>query len=161
MSVWDNPELRVGGDFVKFDNVGDSVAGTITAIRPHRWDDGSVCPQIFLATDDGEEKTITAGQIKLKNLLAEQRPETGDHITISLTDTEKRAGGKTLKHFTLEVRRGTGTTSGASSAPPPAAAAAPASPAATSETRPDPEAVKAALAALSPEERAAMGLPAA
>src|SRR5690349_14505679 len=98
MSIWDDPELRAGGDFVKFENPGDSIAGVINAVRAHRFDDGKVAPQILLTTDDGEEKTITAGQVRLKIALAEQRPEAGDHLTITLTNVEKRAGGKTLKH---------------------------------------------------------------
>ena len=48
----------------------------------------------------------------------------GDTITITMTNVEKRAGGKTLKHFEVEVGKGT--------APAPAAAApAAADPAAT------------------------------
>lgn len=145
MTIWDDPELRAGGDFAKFETVGDSVTGTITAIRAHRWDDGSVCPQIFLVTDDGEEKTVTAGQVRLKAALAEKRPEAGDHLTIRLTDIEKRAGGKTLKHFDVQVKPGTGT-------PAPTPAAATPAPAA------DPAAVAAALGNLTAEQCAALGL---
>lgn len=153
-SVWDNPELKVGGEFVKFDNVGDTISGTISAIRAHKFDDGSVAPQILLVTDDGEERTVTAGQIRLKTALAEQRPEASDHITITYTQNEKRAGGKTLKHFDLVVKRGTGET--------PAAALA-STPVATSSTptaSPDPTVLAAAMANLTPEQKAALGIPA-
>lgn len=119
MSVWDDPDLRVGGDYIKFDNVGDSVTGTVVAVRAHRWDDGSVCPQIILNVD-GEERTITAGQVRLKVALAEQRPEPGDILTVEFTENEKRAGGKTLKHFSVDVQRGKGK---AAVAAAPAAAA--------------------------------------
>lgn len=148
MSIWDDPDLKPSGDYAKFDNVGDTIAGTITAIRAHRWDDGSVSPQVLLVTDDGEERTVTAGQVRLKAALAEQRPEAGDHITIALSDVEKRAGGKTLKHFTVNVKRGGGGDSnGSAAAPAPAPAGGP-----------DPQAAAAALANLSPEQRAALGL---
>lgn len=146
-SIWDNPELRVGGEFVKFDNVGDSISGTINAIRAHKFDDGSVAPQILLVTDDGEERTVTAGQIRLKTALAEQRPEAGDHITITFTQEEKRSGGKTLKHFDVTVTRGTGA--------PAATAAAPAV-----QPQADPAALAAAVANLTPEQKAALGIPA-
>lgn len=149
MSVWDNPELKVGGEFIKFDNVGDTVSGTINAIRAHRFDDGSVAPQILLVTDDGEERTVTAGQIRLKTALAEQRPEAGDHITVTFTQEEKRSGGKTLKHFDLAVRRGGGQPVAAVPAAPVAAAPAP-----------DPAALAAAVANLTPEQKAALGIPA-
>lgn len=105
-SVWDDPDLRVGGEFVKFENVGDTVSGTVNAVRAHRFDDGSVAPQILLTTDDGEERTVTAGQVRLKAELATQRPEPGDHVVIQFTQEEKRSGGKTLKHFTVQVTRG-------------------------------------------------------
>lgn len=120
MSIWDDPELRAGGEFVKLENQGDYVSGTIQAIRKHRFDDGSTAPQVLLVTDEGEERTLTAGQVKLKNELAVQRPEAGDWIRVTLTQIEKRAGGKTLKHFSVELRRGNGA--------PPAPAAAAAAP---------------------------------
>jgi predicted metal-dependent phosphoesterase TrpH len=110
MSVWDDPELKSNGAFVSFDAVGDKVAGTITAIRRHKFDDGNVVPQILLTTDDGEDKTLTAGQIRLKAALVEKRPEAGDHLTVTLTQIEKRGGGKTLKHFDVKVKKGTGDT---------------------------------------------------
>ena len=149
-SVWDDPDLRVGGEFVKFENVGDTVSGTVNAVRAHRFDDGSVAPQILITTDEGEERTITAGQVRLKAELATQRPEPGDHIKVTFTEVEKRSGGKTLKHFSVEVTRG-GT---------PAAATAPAStPAAAPAAAPvDPAAAAAALANLTPEQKAALGL---
>jgi hypothetical protein len=104
-SVWDDPDLRGGnGAYVKFDAIGDTVTGTVVNITAHRWDDGSVSPQVLLDTADGE-KTVTAGQVRLKSALAEQRPERGDAITITLSDIEKRSGGKTLKHFTVNVVR--------------------------------------------------------
>ncbi len=152
MSVWDDPELRVGGEFVKFENPGDTVSGTVNTVRAHRFDDGQVAPQLLLTTDDGEERTVTAGQIRLKTALAEQRPEAGDHITITYTQQEKRAGGKTLKHFDVAVNRGGGAVS--TPAQPSAAPSAQAS--ATPGV--DPQAAAAALAALSPEQKAALGL---
>lgn len=147
-SVWDDPDLRVGGEFVKFENVGDTVSGTINAVRAHRFDDGSVAPQILLTTDDGEERTVTAGQVRLKAELATQRPEPGDHVVITHTEVEKRSGGKTLKHFSVQVTRG-GKPAGAPAAAPAAAAA----PGAV-----DPAAAAAALANLTPEQKAALGL---
>lgn len=148
-SVWDDPDLRVGGEFVKFENVGDTVSGVVNAVRAHRFDDGSVAPQILVTTDDGEERTITAGQVRLKAELATQRPEPGDHIKVTFTEVEKRSGGKTLKHFSVEVTRG-GTPAAATPASTPAAAPA-AAPL-------DPAAAAAALANLTPEQKAALGL---
>lgn len=102
MSIWDDPELKINSDYIKFENPGDTASGTITAIRAHKFDDGNVVPQIILNTTDGE-KTVTAGQMQLKALLAEKRPNVGDHITITFTEIEKRSGGKTLKKFDVQV----------------------------------------------------------
>ena len=103
--IWDDPELKVTDDYVKFENVGDTVTGTVLGISIHRWDDGSSCPQLLLDVD-GDEVNLTAGQTRLKRALAEQRPQIGDTITATLTEIEKRAGGKTLKHFDVAVSRG-------------------------------------------------------
>jgi hypothetical protein len=104
MSIWDTPGMNTSGEYVTFTNIGDTISGTIANLRIHKWDDGNTSPQITLTTGDGE-KTVTAGPIRLKLALAEHRPEIGDHITITLTDIEKRAQGRTLKHFTVHVIR--------------------------------------------------------
>lgn len=106
MSVWDDPELRVASDYASFNEVGDSVSGTVTGVFAHRFDDGKVVPKIMLETDDGEI-ALTAGQVRLKAALSEKRPEVGDTLSVKLTEIEKRAGGKTLKHFDVAVIKGT------------------------------------------------------
>lgn len=150
-SVWDDPDLRAGGEFVEFKKVGDSVSGTINAIRTHTFDDGKKVPQILITTDEGEEKTLTAGQVRLKAELTEQRPEAGDHLSVTYTQEEKRSGGKTLKHFDVVVSRG-----GAPSAGPASTAAEAAKPAAAPAI--DPAAAAAALANLSDEQKKQLGL---
>lgn len=106
MSIWDDPEIRVGGDYVKFEEVGDKVVGEITGLTTHTWDDGSKSPKLFIATDDGGERTLTASQIGLKIKLGELRPNVGDRISITYISVEKRPGGKTLKHFDVKVKPG-------------------------------------------------------
>lgn len=147
-NIWDDPDLRQSGEYVTFNNPGDKVTGTVLSIRKHKFDDGSVAPQILLTDDsDGEERTVTAGQIRLKAALAEKRPQVGDRISIELTQVEKRAGGKTLKHFDVTV-----TPPGNAPAAPAPAAAPAAAPAV------DQAALAAALAGMSAEQKAALGL---
>lgn len=118
-SIWDDPSVTGGNnEFVKFDKVGDTVSGKVENIGRKTWDDGSVSPQLDLITAEGEARTLTAGQVRLKLALAEKRPEAGDHLTVTLTQIEKRSGGKTLKHFDVAVVKATG-------AAPAAAASAP------------------------------------
>lgn len=105
MSIWDDPEMRIANDYARFENIGDSVSGVVTSITAHRWDDGSVVPKVMLDTASGEI-ALTAGQVRLKAMLAELRPDIGDTLTVTLMNIEKRAGGKTLKHFDVDVVRG-------------------------------------------------------
>ncbi len=103
-SIWDDPTINTTGNYFKFEQPGDTITGRIVAIDARRWDDGTVSPQLHLDVD-GDDITVTAGQVRLKAALAEQRPEPGDSITITMTDLERRAGGKTLKHFKVDVTR--------------------------------------------------------
>ena len=116
MSVWDDPEMRTASDYASFNEVGDSVSGIVTGVFAHRFDDGKVVPKIMLDTADGEI-ALTAGQVRLKAELSEKRPEVGDTLTVTLTEIEKRAGGKTLKHFDVVVVKG-GKPAPAAAAPP-------------------------------------------
>lgn len=138
---WSDPEMFNSGDYVKFDAVGDTVTGTVTGVKKHMFEDGKIVPQIELDTADGP-KTVTAGQVRLKAGLQEKRPGVGDLLTITLTEIEKRAGGKELKHFSVVV----GPVAQA------AAAAAPAT--ATPEMSPE---LLAAAAALVAQQQAAAG----
>ena len=142
MSIWDDPDMKVADDYINFDTVGSTVTGRIIASRIHRWDDGTASPQLLLHVD-GEEKSLTAGQVRLKAALAEKRPEPGDTITVTLTDIEKRSGGKTLKHFDVQVIR-----AGAAPAATAAPVAAPAADTVTLDQSSLTDEQKAALAAL-------------
>jgi hypothetical protein len=102
IDIWNDPDLLVNDDYVTFENVGDTVTGTIISIRKHIFDDGKAVPQIILDVD-GAEKTVTAGQVRLKAELATLRPQPGQVLSITLTEVEKRSGGKTLKHFDVKV----------------------------------------------------------
>jgi hypothetical protein len=110
MSIWDNPEFKNEGSgaYVNFKNIGDSVEGTVLSVGLQTWDDGTIAPKITLHTSEGE-RTLTAGQIRLKMALADKRPEQGDYLTIKFTSIEDRGGGKTLKHFDVGVRKAMAT----------------------------------------------------
>lgn len=113
MSIWDDPDIKSGGDYVSFVDEGDSVAGTITGITVHTFDDGKKVPKLYIETSNGE-RILTAGQVQLKAKLSELRPEVGDKIAVVLKQIEKRAGNKTLKHFDVQIKRGTAAASAAS-----------------------------------------------
>lgn len=149
-SVWDDPEIKIVSEYVKFDQPGDHVAGVITAVQIHRWEDGSACPKVMLIDDaSGDETSFTAGQYRLKAALAEQRPEVGDHIAVTYKGEIPLSGGKKAKDFEVVTTR-KGATPPAPAAPAaPVAAPTPESPAIDLN---DP-AVKAALAALQAQQQ--------
>lgn len=137
-SIWDDADLKSNDDYIKFDNVGDTVTGKILSIRKHVFDDGKAVPQLLLDVN-GEEKTLTAGQVRLKAELSEKRPGVGDVLTVTLSNIEKRSGGKTLKHFDVSL----------GGAPAASVAEAPAV---------DAQAAAAAIANLTPEQKIALGI---
>jgi hypothetical protein len=136
--IWDDKEVFTSGDYVKFDQPGDTITGTITAIGKQVFERGDVALRIELDTAEGP-KTLTAGQYRLKAALKEQRPSVGNVLTVTFTSLEKLSGGKTLKHFDVVV----GGNGHAPAAPAPAAA-----PAAAPATAPAPEATADPLAGL-------------
>jgi hypothetical protein len=106
-SIWDTQfDLGSGSDFVKFEEIGDSVVGTITEIGAHTFPaDGDKparrVPKLSLTTEDGEERTLTAGQTHLGRQLAEKRPAVGDKLSVSYVGDKGR-----MKVFKVEVTAG-------------------------------------------------------
>lgn len=105
MSYWDEPGIAVVSDYIKFENVGDTASGIIIDLGIQTWADGSKSPKLTLRTADGD-KVLTASQVQLKNKLAELRPGLGDTIKVTLEGVEKLNGGKTMKKFAVQVKKG-------------------------------------------------------
>lgn len=106
MSIWDDPEVQVNDDYVRWETPGDAVTGTVVFITKHTFPDGKVAPQLNIEDADGNVRILTAGQMQLKAKLGELRPEVGDTIYVKFERTEKRDGGKTLKVFDVRVKKG-------------------------------------------------------
>ena len=149
-NFWDDPEIFDSGQYISFVKAGDSVTGRITAVKRHMFDDGTVVPRLELETADGP-RSLTAGQVGLKRLLAEHRPNVGDTITVTMTGTMPRAGGKTLKTWNVVVgpQQPPAAPASTTTAPPPA----PAPVTTTGGITPE----QAAALGLSPEQQAALG----
>lgn len=129
-SVWDDPTLQITDSFFSWKDkpAGTNITGVVQSIGIHTWSDGKACPQ-FILDVDGEEIGLTVSQIGLKRIMAEQRPEVGDTISVTLTSIEPRPGGKTLKHYDMvTTRKGAAPVAPAPApaAPAPAPAAPPA-----------------------------------
>jgi len=111
VSIWDDKEISSTGDYVRFEAVGDGVEGIIRSLDRHTFTDDEtgekrVTPKLTIECSDGTEKTLTAGQVRLRLRLVELRPEVGDYLKVTMTDLEKR-GKKTLKHFDVIHRPAT------------------------------------------------------
>lgn len=106
MSInWDTFKRPESGDFPERwrpETAGDSISGKIVAMRVATMPDGNTYPSITLDCN-GVQREILASQSMLLQRLAAMQPKIGDNITIVFTQIEKLAGGKTLKHFTVEV----------------------------------------------------------
>lgn len=110
---WD----QFDSDFIKFDEIGDSVAGTIMAIRVGKDFKGNPCPELVVRTDNGD-KTVTAGQAKLKPELARLKPQVGDRIAIVYSaDGDAKPGQAPAKLFDVQVQKVDTAAAGASSGP--------------------------------------------
>lgn len=106
--TFDYKKYAGGGDFVKFDNIGDQIVGTIKEVREGKDYNGNPCPELVLeVSDEGDEKTVTAGQALLKAALAEHAPSVGDRIRITYSgNSQGKPGRNPAKEFTVEVKPG-------------------------------------------------------
>lgn len=94
------------GQYVKWENAGDSITGDIVGKGTGPDINGEQVPQLTIRLDDGTEQTVTASQAQLRAKLLEGRPAVGDRIKIVYVKAEKRDGGKTLKHFEVTIKKG-------------------------------------------------------
>lgn len=102
---WD--QYKNTGGYVSFKEVGDTVVGTIKTIRTGNDFNFNPCPELVLIMDDGEERTLTAGQVMLKAALAEKAPQVGDKIRIVYSaNGEGKPGKAPAKLFTVDVKAG-------------------------------------------------------
>lgn len=102
------------GRYVKWDEPGKQIVGTVTSKTVGTDLQGNPCPELGIRDDHDEDHTVSASQAQLKNALIEAAPQIGDRISIKYVGDEKRDGGKTLKKFEVKTK------------PAPAAPAAPA-----------------------------------
>lgn len=103
-NYWDEPGIAIVSDYIKFENIGDTVTGVIIDLGIQTWQDGSKSPKLTLRTADGD-RVLTASQVQLKTKMAELRPEIGDTIKVTLEGVEKLNGGKTMKKFAVAVKK--------------------------------------------------------
>lgn len=128
MIDYDDPDIQVGGNWIKWETVGDNVVGTITAYakKKRSKDDGSevVNPIFHITKDDGSEVSMEAGQVGLKQALVGARPQIGDRVRITYTGNQKIAGKPSqMKLFTVEVSKAPATSAPAGNGQLAAAAA--------------------------------------
>lgn len=104
-NFWDDPELKKaaeGPDYFKFNDVGDTIAGTIAKLGKKDFDGRTAIEVHF---DD--ERKVTFGQVLMLRELYVLQPEPGDQLTVTLSAVDKK-GAKTLKLFRGEVVRTNG-----------------------------------------------------
>lgn len=101
---WDQFK-RTEGDYPERwrpETPGDTIEGRITNMRIATMPDGKQYPSLAFNCD-GTEREVLASQAMLLQRLAALQPKVGDTVRITFTEIEKLNGGKTLKHFTVEI----------------------------------------------------------
>tara|TARA_R110000868_G_scaffold386963_1_gene655420 strand:- start:15 stop:383 length:369 start_codon:yes stop_codon:yes gene_type:complete len=100
-NFWDDAEVQkaaTSGSYIKFTDEGDTKSGVIEQLGTRVFDEGTVKERTAIEITYQDGSVLTAGQVKLMQVLVELRPAYGDHIEITLGRIEKR-GNKTLKHW--------------------------------------------------------------
>ena len=100
-NFWDDEEVQkavTSGQYHKLTNVGDTVSGVIAKLDKRKFDEGTSKERTAIELTFEDESMLTAGQVKLMDVLVQMRPQVGDTLEIELVEVEKR-GSKTLKHF--------------------------------------------------------------
>jgi hypothetical protein len=126
MIDWTEFKSSANGDYpekVKFNSIGDAIAGVIVDAGKADFADGGRAPFFHIRTGDGTVWSVLAGQMQLQDLIAQQNPQIGDRIAIVMTGF-REVGKGTAKLFELQVKRGDETgTPAVAPAPAPAAPA--------------------------------------
>jgi len=108
MSEFNWDDYAQAGDWVSFNEVGDQVVGRIKSVRIGTDFNGNPCPELVLeVNDEGDEQTLTAGQVMLKAALAEKAPRVGDRIRIIYSGIgDAKPGRAPAKLFQVDVKPG-------------------------------------------------------
>lgn len=95
------------GEFVKFEQIGDEIVGTIVAIRKHTFDKdkGEVVLLDIEPKAGGEHVTLACDKVDLRIKLAEIGPQVGDLLAVKFVDTERTPNG-TKKVFAVKHKEG-------------------------------------------------------
>lgn len=100
---------------IKFEQVGDAVAGTVTNVRITDFGGkGERTPELWIRQEDGNEVSMTASQVMLQRALANARPGIGDKIAVVYKGDgqSSRVGMSPPKLFDVKVVRGDTPTNG-------------------------------------------------
>jgi hypothetical protein len=123
---------------VKFEKIGDHVAGTVTNVRITDFGGkGERTPELWIRQDDGGEVSMAASQVMLQRELANARPAVGDKIAVVYKGDGKssRAGMSPPKLFEVKVvRAGNNATPAPTPTPTPPPEQAADSPAPTADS---------------------------
>ena len=101
--IYDDPAFREDeDDFIRMEQVGDGVQGTIVEIVKLDAKFGPVL-KYTLKLSSGREASFLAGSKNLKGQLHSMRPRSGDWLDIKLVELRPTTMGSPLKVFTVEV----------------------------------------------------------
>lgn len=102
---WDDPDLKLGGDYFAFNTLNDEIVGVIAKVTLK--DDTMRSKKVVDLTftlDDGTEKTVTAGQYDLARQVLDLRPAVGARMSIKWARTEPSGKASPKKLFDIKYR---------------------------------------------------------
>lgn len=110
---WDDPVFN-NGDYFKFVNKGDQIAGTIEEITTFKFDDkeengvlkvGQTVPQLKLRVAKDQLVTVTCSNAHLLEKVRSLAPQLGDSIDITYVDDATTNRGGKKKMFLVKVTK--------------------------------------------------------
>lgn len=114
---WD----EFAGARTNFENVGDSVTGTLVDRRAEQGKGtaGMVPVLTIKRSDNGQDTEVWASPVDLKTQLAAYAPEVGDKLRITLIELRHTGQPSPMKVFKVEFKKGDGSVSPVVAVPDP------------------------------------------
>jgi hypothetical protein len=111
---YDDPQFRTG-DYMRFENKGDNIAGTVEEVTTFKFDDktdddgnikvGNTVPVLKLRVAKDQLVSVTCSNAHLLERVVATKPQIGDSVDITyVDDTTTKFGGR-KKMFLVKVTK--------------------------------------------------------
>lgn len=105
MSDFDWSEFVDHSVVVSFNEIGDSVVGTVVGIEKRQGRGENPVAVVTLKDKDGEEREIWCGAADLRSKMAAVAPQKDDRIKVTFVEARQVGQPSPMKIFTVEIKR--------------------------------------------------------